>query len=513
MKASRRSFLAGGVSLVTAAAAPVGTGAPMVPCAAGRFVGTRRDGVAIFRGVRYGRAARFEAPRPVAPVPGTVRAIDYGAACPQLTRRAPQSEDCLFLNIWTPDARPGARLPVMIYVHGGAFAFGSGSDPETEGSRLATRGNVVVVTVNHRLNAFGYLSLGRLDPRYPDSGNAGQLDLVLALGWVAANIAAFGGDPARVTLFGQSGGGGKITTLMAMPAARGLFARVATMSGQQFTVSGPIHAAARTRAFLARLKAAPSELATLPPERLLEGLAASDPFENGPVHMGPVLDGRSLDRHPFWPNGAPSARGVAMMMGGTRDETRAYFDPDDPTIRDMGWGDVAERIAAELPVDLPPEQIVAIYRQNMPAARPSDIFFAATTDGRSWRGQLEVAEARARANEPVFAYQVNFTARVDPRRGAEHAIDVPLVFGNLDARGSRTGTGADARAASHRMQDCFIAFARTGDPNCRSVPAWPPYTLEERATMMFDVGARLANDPRRWQRLLFARAPYVQPGT
>ncbi len=513
MRPSRRSFLAGGISLVATAAAPPTAGAPIASCSAGRFVGTLQQGIAAFQGIRYGRAARFEAPRPVEPAPEPVRASEYGAACPQLSRRTPQSEDCLFLNVWTPDPHPGARRPVMVYVHGGAFAFGSGSDPETEGYRLAAHGNVVVVTVNHRLNAFGYLSLARLDSRYPDSGNAGQLDLVLALQWVRANIAEFGGDPARVTLFGQSGGGGKITALMAMPAARGLFQRVATMSGQQVTVSGPVHASARARAFLARLKAAPNELAPLSPERFLEGLAARDPFEDGPVHMGPVLDGRSLDRHPFWPDAAPLGRGVAMMMGGTRDETRAYYSPDDPTIRDMGWGDVADRIASELPVDLPPEQIVAAYQGHMPGARPSDIFFAATTDGRSWRGQLEVAEARARAGEPVFAYQVDFTARVDKRRGAEHAIDVPLVFGTLDARGSQTGTGADARAASRKMQDCFVAFARSGDPNCRSVPRWPRYTLEERATMIFDVDARLVNDPRRWQRLLFAPAPYLQPGT
>lgn len=401
----------------------------------------------------------------------------------------------------------------MVFVHGGAFAFGSGSDAETEGDRLARHGDVVVVTLNHRVNAFGYLSLARLDPRFPDSGNAGQLDLVLALQWVRANIAAFGGDSGRVTLFGQSGGGGKITTLMAMPAAHGLFRRVATMSGQQVTVSGPVHATARARAFLARFKVAPGELAALPPERLLEGLGAVDPFEGGPVHMGPVLDGRSLRHHPFWPDATPLGRGVAMMMGVTRDETRAYFAPDSPMIRAMGWGDVADHIAAELPVDLPPEEIVAAYRRHMPGSGPSDIFFAATTDGRSWRGQLEVAEARARSGNPVFAYQVDFTARVDPRRGAEHAIDVPLVFGTLGAGGSQTGTGAEARTASRRMQDCFVAFAHSGDPNCRSVPRWPRYTLDERATMIFDADARVVRDPRRWQRLLFAPAPYIQPGT
>jgi para-nitrobenzyl esterase len=372
---------------------------------------------------------------------------------------------------------------------------------------------VVVVTLNHRLNAFGYLYLAALDPSFPDSGNAGELDLVLALQWVRANIGAFGGDPARVMLFGQSGGGGKITALMAMPSAGGLFRRVATMSGQQVTASGPNHAAARARAVLAHLRAQPADLAGLPADRILEGLAATDPFENGPVHMGPVLDGRALPRHPFWPDAAPQSLDIPMMTGGTRDETRAYFDPDSAFVRGMDWDNVGERIAAELPVDLPPAAIVSTYRRHMPQASPADLFFAATTDGRSWRGQLEVAEARARAGKPVFLYQVDFASRRDPRRGAEHAVDLPLVFGTLDAPGAPTGTGEDARAASRRMQDCFLAFAKDGDPNCPAVPHWPPYALRDRATMIFDADARIVRDPRRWQRLLFAPAPYIQPGT
>jgi para-nitrobenzyl esterase len=314
-------------------------------------------------------------------------------------------------------------------------------------------------------------------------------------------------------LFGQSGGGGKITTLMAMPAAHGLFGRVATMSGQQVTASGPIHATARARAYLAKLKATPDELLNLPVDRLLEGLSAEDPVLGGPVHMGPVFDGRSLPRHPFWPDAPPLSRHVAMMMGGTRDETRNYFSPDSKMIVGMSWENLAGAIAAELPVDIPPEMVVATYRKHKPEASPADIFFAATTDGRSWRGQLEVAEARARAGVPVFLYQVDFTSRTDPRRGAEHAIDLPLVFGTLAARGSSTGDDASARAASRLMQDAFLAFAKSGDPDTKALPKWPRYALSERATMVFDTTARLVHDPRRWQRRLFAPAPYVQPGT
>lgn len=513
MTATRRAVLAAGAGLIATAAAGAAPGAPTVSCPAGRFVGERQAEVAVFRGIRYGRAERFRAPRAAEPLRQLTRAVAYGPDCPQRSRKRPQSEDCLFLNIWTPEARAGARRPVMVYVHGGAFTFGSGSDPQTEGHVLAANGDVVVVTLNHRLNAFGYLYLAGFDSRFPDSGNAGQLDLALALDWLRVNIAAFGGDPAQVMLFGQSGGGGKITSLMAMPAAHGRFRRVATMSGQQVAVSGPNHATRRARAFLARLKVTPAELPSIAAGRLVDALAAPDPFENGPVHMGPVLDGRALPRHPFWPQATPLGRGVAMMMGGTRDETRNYFDPDSAFVREMSWDNVGERIAAELPVDLPPETVVAAYRSRMPHSSPADLFFAATTDGRSWRGQLEVAEARDRAGEPIFLYQVDFTSRLDPRRGAEHAIDVPLVFGTLNAPGSPTGSGDDARAASRRMQDSFLAFARTGDPNSRSVPRWPRYTIPKRATMVFDVNAKLVRDPRRWQRLLFASAPYIQPGS
>jgi para-nitrobenzyl esterase len=178
----------------------------------------------------------------------------FGPACPQAGETyRPQSEDCLFLNVWTPDIERPAKRPVMVYFHGGAYSTGSVTDPVNDGAKLAARGDVVVVTVNHRLNALGYLYLARLDPRFPDSGNAGQLDLILALMWVQRNIAAFGGDPGNVTLFGQSGGGAKIATLMAMPEAKGLFHKAITMSGQQVTASGPLNATKRAQAFLDKL--------------------------------------------------------------------------------------------------------------------------------------------------------------------------------------------------------------------------------------------------------------------
>jgi para-nitrobenzyl esterase len=513
LQTTRRAMIAGSgafLGIGTLRAMPAAD--PLVVCPSGRFVGTQQGGIAAFRGIRYGRAQRFRAPTAMPVSRELVRATEPGPACPQRGKRRPQSEDCLSLNIWTP--RPGTRerLPVMVWVHGGAYAFGSANDAITDGHLLAAGGDVVVVTVNHRLNAFGYLYLARLDPRFPDSGNAGQLDLVLALQWVRDNIASFGGDPARVTLFGQSGGGAKIATLMAMPAARGLFHRAIMMSGQQVTVSGPVKATRRARAYLARLgvpEADPGRLLDLTPEQLVEALDAEDPIEGGALYTGPVLDDRSLSRHPFWPDAHPDALGIPLMLGTTRDETRSYFDPASPEMRGLSWAALPDHIAAELPLDLLPEAVVREYRARMPDALPADIFYAATSDGRSWRPQLIAAEARARAGHPAFVYQVDYQSPTHPQRGAFHGIDIGLVFGTLDAPDAWTGTGAEARALSRLMRQNFTAFARDGVPG----PGWPAYDLSNRATMIFDTPSRVEGDPRRWQRALFARAPYTQPGS
>ncbi|MBO9624686.1 MAG: carboxylesterase/lipase family protein [Sphingomonas sp.] len=514
---SRRTVMAGGGALLLTGGSALAQATAPVRCKAGAFQGTVERGVRVFRGIRYGRAERFKAPVAVPAPAGVQPAAAFGPVCPQAgDRYGPQSEDCLFLNIWTSEADPRARKPVMLYIHGGAYSTGSVTDPLNDGQALAARGDVVVVTVNHRLNALGYLYLARLDPRFADSGNLGQLDLVLALQWVRDNIAAFGGDPARVMVFGQSGGGAKIATMMGMPAAKGLFHRAATMSGQQVTASGPLNATARTRAYLAKLGVAegnPDALLELAVERLVEGLAATDPILGGGVYFGPVLDMRWLTRHPFWPDANPQSLGIPMVLGNTRDETRAFIAPDSAKLQGLGWDNVAERIAPELRIDVLPEWVVAQYRAQFPDWSPSDVFYAATTAGRSWRGQVIEAEERARAGAPGWVYQLDFGSRTDPRRGAFHTMDIPLVFGTLDAAGSHTGSGADARAASQAMQDSFVSFAATGDPNHRGLPQWPRYDLERRATMIFDVPPHVENDPRKWQRELFARVPYIQPGT
>ncbi|OYY91012.1 MAG: carboxylesterase [Sphingomonas sp. 28-66-16] len=512
----RRALIVGGATLAllprTARAASVS-----VTARDGIFVAGVENGVAVARGIRYGRAARFRAPIAVSTPGEAVSALTFGPVAPQQgSRYGAQSEDCLFLNVWTADAGPRARKPVMLYIHGGAYSGGSVTDPLNDGAALAARGDCVVVTVNHRLNALGYLYLARLDPRFPDSGNAGQLDLILALNWVKRNIAAFGGDPDRVMVFGQSGGGAKIATMMAMPAAKGLFQRAATMSGQQVTASGPLNATVRARAYLAKLGVSERDLSPLlamPVEKLIDGLAAIDPILGGGVYFGPVLDMTWLGRHPFWPDAAPQSNGIPMLLGNTHDETRAFISPDSDRVKTLAWDNLAERLAPELRIDILPEWVVAQYRARFPNWSPTDIFYDATTCGRSWRGQVIEAEARAAARAPTWVYQVDFAARVDPRRRAMHTMDIPLVFGTLGAAGSQTGTGPDARAASTAMQNSFAAFTRSGDPNLVGLAPWPQYDLGRRATMVFDAQSHLENDPRAWQRALFARVPYIQPGS
>ncbi|MFL6721605.1 MAG: carboxylesterase/lipase family protein [Sphingomonas sp.] len=508
----RRTFLA--AAAVTAAAPALAQSDPLVTTTGGRIRGTREGGLSVFRGIRYGNAARFQAPTAPTPAAGVIAATAFGPSAPQKNDRYKnQSEDCLYLNVWTPEARPGGRRPVMVYIHGGAYSTGSSVDPLNDGQHLAAFGDVVVVTVNHRLNAFGYLYLSRLDPRFPDSGNAGQLDLVLALQWIRDNIASFGGDPSRILVFGQSGGGAKIATMMGMPAAKGLFHRAITMSGQQVTASGPLNATARAKAYLAALKATTTDLLTLPTERLVEGLAATDPILGGGVYMGPVLDMKWLTRHPFWPDANPQSNALPMILGNTHDETRAFIDPDSEKIRTLNWANLAERMAPELRVDISPEWVVAQYRTHFPAWNPERVFYAATTAGRSWPGQVIEADARARAGTRTWVYQVDFQSPTQPRRGAPHTMDIALSFGTLGAEGSFTGTGPEAHGVSRRVMQAFVGFARSGDPNHPGAPRWPVYTLPNRDTMIFDVHSRAVADPRRWERELFARVPYIQPGS
>ncbi|WP_298163291.1 carboxylesterase/lipase family protein [Brevundimonas sp.] len=518
---TRRSVVAGSVAL--AALMPGGVqvegAAPVAMTRHGPVRGYLDRDIKVFKGVRYGADTAARRFRPaVAPErwTGVVEATAYGAASPQASDEANPSEDCLFLNVWTPGLDDGGRRPVMVYVHGGAHANGSGSSPLYDGVALCRRGDVVVVTLNHRLNVFGYNGLGQLTGGvFAKSGSVGNLDLMLALEWVRDSIAAFGGDPDNVTVFGQSGGGAKLVTLMAMPSAAGLFHKVITMSGQHVTAMGPQHAELRMRAFLDHLGLTPEragELATLPMGRLVEALSMDDPIEKGGIYFWSVMDHDTLPRHPFVPDAPKESAHIPMIIGNTHDEARAFTANDERNFS-LTWDTVAAKLAPEFVVDLNAQYVVDWYRARFPQMSPVDVFFAAATCGRSRPGHLIQAQERARIGDRTWMYQLDFGSPVEPRLGAYHSFDIALAFDNCHQPTSKTGTGPEAIEVARRMSETFIAFARTGDPNNAAIPAWAPYDLERRSTMIFDVDTRSVDDPRGDERRLFQVAPFLKQGT
>jgi len=524
MDHARRQLLKASLAMGLAAASPSFATARIERTSArtrsGRILGLRDGDLHVFRGIRYGADTathRFQPPRGETPWRGARDALAFGSSAPQSGNDGPGSEDCLFLNVTTPGLRDGRRRPILVYIHGGGFNNGSGSDPLYDGSRLCSVGDVVVVTVNHRLNAFGYLYLGEFDQRYAESGNVGQLDLVAALQWVRDHAAEFGGDAGNVTVFGQSGGGAKIATLMAMPAARGLFHRAWTMSGQQVTAAGPRAAAQRARLYMEALGARDVEtLLRLPAATLLEALRTRDPsrVEDTSLYFGPVLAGVALPRHPFWPDAPSQSSGIPMVIGNTRDETRAFLGNDPANFR-LTWDALPAKLRAQQFVDLDPNDVIAEYRRLYPAYTPSEVFFAATTAGRSWRGAVEELEARARAGNNTWAYQLDWHPDTEEgrRTRAFHTLDIPLVFDNTAASGSRTGTSDAARHVAAAMRDALLAFARSGDPRTGATATWTPYSLPRRETMVFGATPVMQDDPRGGERRLYRRAPFLQRGT
>ena len=375
MKMNRRAMLKSSASLSLAAPlmgfARKPSGSPEAITSNGPVRGCASGGIAVFKGIRYGAdTATTRFAKPVRPQPWTdIRdAVAYGPACPQGGDRESMSEDCLFLNVWTPALADGGKRPVMVYFHGGAYASGSGSSPLYDGTNLVNKGDVVVVTVNHRLNAFGYLSLGKLNPAFPDSGNAGMWDLVLALEWVRDNAVAFGGDPSRVMVFGQSGGGAKIATLMAAPSAKGLFHSGATMSGQQVTACGPLNGKARAQAFLDKLSVDGADTETLnsvPTEQLVEALSARDPVNPAQgLYFGPVMDDRFLGRHPFWPDAPAQSSRLPMILGNTHDETRNLIGRREPDSFTLDWADVPGRLERHMRCDIGKRRLLRRERHS-----------------------------------------------------------------------------------------------------------------------------------------------------
>ncbi len=510
-----------------------------------------------FKGIPYGldtAKTRFAAPRPPVPWTSPLKCTEWGARAPQTVGARPeyesakareaaalrpgyhlppdegvQSEDCLHVNVWTPGLRDRKKRPVMFYIHGGAFANGTANAALYDGTRLAQRGDVVVVTVNHRLNSFGYMYLAEALPGqgFEDSGNAGQLDLVLALQWVRDNIVEFGGDPKCVMIFGQSGGGAKCATLMAQPPAKGLFHRVLSMSGQQVVGVQRDHATERAKLVLKELG-----LDAMKAEDAAKALRAKSMEEiqqatRAGGYFGPVTDGRSLPVDPFTPTDPQLSAHVPMVLGNTHDETRVLIGGGQPKLFELTWETLPEALERGAPflksdtVSLPVAEVIKNYREWNPGYSASDVFFAVTTDSRSWRGEVIEADRRAadaKAQSHTWVYQLNWKSPRDGGKwGAPHTLDLALAFDNVKLSPGMVGESAEDQARAQKMADIvsetYIAFARTGNPNNVHVPKWPAFDLKKRATMIFDLPTRVEDDPRGRERRYLGQVPYVQPGS
>lgn len=497
------------------------TGGPRAKTRAGEVRGVTAEGIHVFKGVRYGASTegrRFEPPRPAEPWEGVFDALDYGAQSPQVkgsdvslfrswANPRPASEDVLFLNVWTPGLRDGKKRPVMVWFHGGGFSTGSGASHAYDGTRLAKKGDVVIVTVNHRLNTFGYLYLAQLtnDPALADSGNVGNLDMLLSLQWVRDNIAEFGGDPGNVLIFGESGGGAKVSTLLAMPAAAGLFHKAVVQSGSMIRAQTPEAATASAKAFLNVVGLAPdrvSDLRTIPMDRLVDGLNSLSNRADVSVNFGPVLDGRSLPRHPFEPDAPPVSARVPMLIGTTKDETTLLIGRRDPSTFNLSWEQLPERLEP-FTKGLNAEQFINDVRKLHPRATASDVFFMVTT-ARNFRNSaiLQAERKSAQKAAPAFMYQLNWETPVEGGKWkSPHALEIGMVFDNVAKSESMSGTGPEAQKVADHMSAAWIAFAKTGNPG------WPAYDTANRATMIFDVDSKLVNDPDRAERELMSKLP------
>ena len=496
--------------------------APIAATVAGKVRGKVDDGIYVFKGVRYGAdtsTTRFQAPRPAPAWSGVVDALDYGNQTPQApagdggglfkswANRKQDSEDCLFLNVWTPALRDGRKRPVMVWFHGGGFSSGSGASHAYDGTRLAKRGDVVVVTVNHRLNVFGHLYLAELGgPQFADSGNAGILDLLLSLQWVRDNIKEFGGDPDTVMIFGESGGGAKVTTLMAMPAAKGLFHRAAVQSGAWLLFNEREPSTRMASAVVSELGLTQQTLdriLTLPIATIQQaGSKASRGSMGG--GWGPVIDGRNLLRHPFTPDAPPESRDVPLLIGFNRTESTLLVGPRDPAYFELTWESLPAKLGPLLP-GIEVNSIVQRYRKLHPQYSPSDVFFAATTDSRFVRAHVAQAERKAQqGGAPAYLYMLDWDTPVDGGKWrSPHALEIGFVFDNAAKSESMAGIGPEQQRIADLMSSAWIAFARSGNPGSALLPRWPAYDVSARSSMIFDLEPKVVSDVRGEERRWF----------
>ncbi len=498
----------------------------VVEIASGRIEGVQSEGHQFFRGIPYADppvgARRFAAPQPVTPWAGVRSAEQYGPGAPQppslLPGMAPgpQDEDCLTLNVYTP-AADGARRPVMVWIHGGGFTGGSSQQALYEGDRLTRRGEIVLVTINYRLGALGYLHLADCEAQLPGAvSNAGQRDQIAALEWVRENIDRFGGDPRRVTIFGESAGGMAVSTLMATPSARGLFQAVIAQSGAAQSCH-TVESATRVRELLlSELGLATKELSalrSLPTDTLIEAQLAAGRRVGTSVFLpyAPVIDGDSIPQAPLAAIRAGSASDVALMVGTTRDEWK-LFSAMDPRHFKMDQGTLTKIVDARLQhlEGTDRAHLLELYGSLRPDAPAWDVFDALETDRRFRIPAIQLAEAQC-AQQPA-TYKYLFSWASPARRGVLgscHALELPFVFGTLDAptMDRFAGAGPEAEALSQAMMDAWLSFAHRHDPNCEALPRWSAYGIPERATMVLDREPALCWAPGDEERAAWETLP------